>query len=371
MNRFLCALATFILTGFILSPAYAVEAVPGDFCPTNNTVTHTGGPENAGNSYWMVCQAGTWRQIFSADANGMVSTNTPTSPNHVATKAYVDANASSCACDATPSAVGFTSLTEREFGTGVPVNSNIILVNDTDCASQVTTSGTGSPEYRICNDGACSNVAVTWTNAANNVNLGQYIQMRVTPGTTRNQTTTGTITFAGYYAASFSVTTRNYYRIFQTLQGYDGGSIGGLAGADAKCTTDKTAAGLPGTYKAFLSSSTVDAKNRVTQATVPYRNAWPAVNFIDLATNFADLIDGWGPGAVTTTTGTVQYSYTAWTNTNANGTRLSSNNANTCYDYTSNAGDSSVGYSQSGQYTWLYASGYSCAGYNTLYCLEQ
>jgi hypothetical protein len=41
------------------------------------------------------------------------------------------------------------------------------------------------------------------------------------------------------------------------------GDLGGLAGADQICATEAAAAGLPGTFVAFLSTSTVDARDRL------------------------------------------------------------------------------------------------------------
>jgi Protein of unknown function (DUF1554) len=58
--------------------------------------------------------------------------------------------------------------------------------------------------------------------------------------------------------------------VFVTSQGFNG-NLGGLAGADTKCQALADTAGLGGTYKAWLSDSTTDARNRLTQATVPYR----------------------------------------------------------------------------------------------------
>ena len=54
-----------------------------------------------------------------------------------------------------------------------------------------------------------------------------------------------------------------YRKVFVTSIGYDG-NLGGLAGADAKCMTRAAAGNLSGTYKAWLSSSTVNAKDRIT-----------------------------------------------------------------------------------------------------------
>ncbi len=50
------------------------------------------------------------------------------------------------------------------------------------------------------------------------------------------------------------------------------GKLGGLAGADAKCATAAAAAGLPGTFLAYLSTDTVAAATRVTGAG-PWSNA--------------------------------------------------------------------------------------------------
>jgi hypothetical protein len=41
------------------------------------------------------------------------------------------------------------------------------------------------------------------------------------------------------------------------------GNLGGLSGADLKCTSSASSTGLPGTWTAFLSSSIVDVKDRI------------------------------------------------------------------------------------------------------------
>jgi hypothetical protein len=60
-------------------------------------------------------------------------------------------------------------------------------------------------------------------------------------------------------------------RVFVTSTGYPG-NLGGLAGADAKCQERATAAGLGGTFKAWLSAAGTgnSAAERLTHATVPY-----------------------------------------------------------------------------------------------------
>ncbi|TSC68418.1 MAG: Peptidase S8 and S53 subtilisin kexin sedolisin, partial [Parcubacteria group bacterium Gr01-1014_66] len=82
--------------------------------------------------------------------------------------------------------------------------------------------------------------------------------------------------------------------LFLSSQTYTG-NLGGLAGADAKCQALADAAELGGigtptkrTFKAWLSDSVTNARDRLTHATVPYQ----LVNGITVANNWDDLIDG-------------------------------------------------------------------------------
>jgi len=75
--------------------------------------------------------------------------------------------------------------------------------------------------------------------------------------------------------------------LFLSSQTYTG-NLGGLAGADAKCQTLATSAGLSGTFKSWLSDSVTNARDRLTHATVPYK----LVNGTTIANNWSDLIDG-------------------------------------------------------------------------------
>ncbi len=53
-------------------------------------------------------------------------------------------------------------------------------------------------------------------------------------------------------------------RIFVTSTLYSG-NLGGLSGADAKCLTAAQSVNLPGTWKAWLSSSTINAIDRIAE----------------------------------------------------------------------------------------------------------
>src|SRR5262245_31188313 len=59
-------------------------------------------------------------------------------------------------------------------------------------------------------------------------------------------------------------------RIFVTSKVYVGGLLGGLDGADAKCNERAAAAGLPRTYKAWLSTLTDSPSSRMTHLVGKY-----------------------------------------------------------------------------------------------------
>ena len=78
-------------------------------------------------------------------------------------------------------------------------------------------------------------------------------------------------------------------RVFVTSTVYEGGLLGGLVGADAKCAARASAAGLSGTYKAWLSTAAASARDRLTHSTDAY-------TLVDgttvVASNWGELISG-------------------------------------------------------------------------------
>jgi hypothetical protein len=76
--------------------------------------------------------------------------------------------------------------------------------------------------------------------------------------------------------------------VFVTSKTYAGGELGGLAGADAKCAARAAAAGVTGTFKAWLSSDDVTAASRLTHASAPYHLA----DGTPIAASWADVVGG-------------------------------------------------------------------------------
>src|SRR5829696_1025127 len=95
------------------------------------------------------------------------------------------------------------------------------------------------------------------------------------------------------------------------------GNLGGLSGADAKCQGLADAAGLPGSYQAWLSDSTSSPSSRFVPSTGPYQ----LINGTTIAANFTDLVDGTllAPIDVTETGGGVGSSEVTWTHTLSTG----------------------------------------------------
>jgi hypothetical protein len=145
------------------------------------------------------------------------------------------------------------------------------------------------------------------------------------------------------------------------------GNLGGPTGANTKCQTLAAAAGLAnsGNFKAWLSTTTVDAKDRLTS-----NGPWVRVDGVKIADNKTDLIDGTLFTAINVTeTGAYVTNSSPWTSTNPNGTKNTANG--TCIDWSSslNADHGGAGMVNSVREWSLYGYG-ACDLLLRLYCFE-
>ena len=146
----------------------------------------------------------------------------------------------------------------------------------------------------------------------------------------------------------------------------------GLEGADNICNARARAAGLRGTYTAWLSDSVTDAADRVTHSSVPYRlptGLLVANDFEDLTdcTNptclqTAIVIDEFGRSAGAHQTG----SRVAWTNTATDGSKTSSS----CNDWTDVGGIGVWGIIDFPYESWTVWNQSPCTGELHLYCFQ-
>jgi hypothetical protein len=161
------------------------------------------------------------------------------------------------------------------------------------------------------------------------------------------------------------------HRIFVTSTTYTG-NLGGLSGADDKCQTQ--GASLGGTWKALLSTPTVNAKDRVT-IVGPVKNLRPAGSGgpQTIATNAADLWNGniGFPVRYSESGGSINGLWDVYTATDSDGNYDGWSGA--CSNWASTAGGIyvTVGSSNAAGADWIAAEDGDCGESRRLYCIEQ
>jgi hypothetical protein len=161
--------------------------------------------------------------------------------------------------------------------------------------------------------------------------------------------------------------------VFITSQVYDGSINGadGLAGADTKCAALATSAGLPtGTYKAWLSTSTVNAVSRLGSA-----RGFVRVDKAPIADQISDLTSGkiLNPITLDETGADARFpgNSDVWTGSTNAGAVVG---GSTCDDWTSVSGSvfGETGHFDGGPTQWSDAAGSSCnnGAQNHLYCFD-
>lgn len=156
-------------------------------------------------------------------------------------------------------------------------------------------------------------------------------------------------------------------QVFVSSETYDG-NLGGLPGADAKCQTLATAAGLTGTFKAWLSTGTTTATSRLTHSDGPYA----LVDNTKIANNWSDLTDGSLLHAIDQDeNGDTSTAIAIWTGTTPTGDKSTPN----CLGWTFNTDSSKSGRTGTlaADQTWTdnNATEKKCNSLQNLYCIEQ
>ena len=144
------------------------------------------------------------------------------------------------------------------------------------------------------------------------------------------------------------------------------GALGGLAGADAICQTRATAAGLGGTYRAWLSDQTASPSSRFVQF-----GGFYTTNLETIATNWSGLTDGQLSHAIDRDEfNALVSSGTVWTGTQQNGTAYS---GASCTNWTSADGGSSgrIGSTSEINAGWTNFASVPCNNLRRLYCVQE
>ena len=349
------------------------NAAAGDACATSGASQLNGGQV-------LICNGATWvlGSQFLTDGKLGVGTASPAARLHVNGEAIVSSTGLACAAgtaggirynsgalefcngtawtslpvadtsDQTPNAFTFTALTDQSLNTMVQSNTPTITGFTGSVVASV--SGGGNPEISI-NGGA-------WVTSGA-ISSGQTVQVRLTTSGSVNTLRTATVTI-GTGSADWQVTTRvGSLKIFATSIAYNGGGVGSLSNADALCQSQANTLGYAGSYKAILSDSSTNAKDRLT-LTYPIVRASDGTTVVASANLWQGTLDN----AISTTAGTY-----AWTGSSSAGLKT----ASLCSDWTdSTAGVSaSVGLLNNTANSWALVATQACNVTNRLYCVQQ
>lgn len=144
----------------------------------------------------------------------------------------------------------------------------------------------------------------------------------------------------------------------------------GIAAADALCVSE--AGGLPGTYKAYLATSTASAASRFNLAAGPYmRRDFQVVGGETELDSFTPLESGiWQYANTAYVSGTTAIARSAWTGAATPGVAGSA--ATTCDDWSSTAGTGYIGDPALDSPFWFgWAAGQACNLPRHVYCLQE
>ncbi len=119
-------------------------------------------------------------------------------------------------------------------------------------------------------------------------------------------------------------------RVFLTSS-FHNGDLGGLTGADQRCNQAASDAGIPGSFMAWLSTSSASPASRFVHSSVPY---CLVDNVTVVAADWAQLVSGSLSHPINMTELGTSASTLAWTGTNASGNGMGVH----CADWTTSSG---------------------------------
>ncbi|MCA9677206.1 MAG: hypothetical protein H6709_07835 [Kofleriaceae bacterium] len=226
-------------------------------------------------------------------------------------------------------------------------------------------------------DGAVSPTATTcddWTSATSGANVALGSSRVSSSGWTHDYLEESCATGHRMYCFGTDRTTAvavaapaSYRRAFITIGGFDTST--GLAGADALCQAEATAAGLGGTYKALLASNGASAASRFSASGAP----WIRLDNVPVAATAADLLTAasWTVGLTVDATGGGHYQYWGmWTGAASPGTAGTA--ATTCGNWSSTAAQGTSGVSDTPDMSRAFGGfpASDCVSTLKLFCLQ-
>lgn len=172
---------------------------------------------------------------------------------------------------------------------------------------------------------------------------------------------------------------KEFRRVFVTSQNFSG-DLDGIAGADSKCQEAASNAGIPGIFRAWLSSSESSPAQNFVKSTVPYRDVldvvivddWEALVAVASGTSYLKASiyrTEFGEAATSGPHPCIPSDLIlVWSNTTGAGTLWVPNQ--TCTDWTG-VGEGAVGRLGDLSYSWTEGCPVPCTTLAPLYCFEQ
>lgn len=154
-------------------------------------------------------------------------------------------------------------------------------------------------------------------------------------------------------------------RVFVTSTAY-AGDLGGLEGADAHCHLAASAAGLSGTWRAWIGTSATSPQVRLQHGALPYVR----LDGVVVADDWTDLTDGTlaapiavdETGALVPATGSI-----VWTASDATGAPM----GGMCSDWSEQNSGGFYGDASGADATWAHIACQPCTMQARLYCFEE
>ncbi|QQG37114.1 MAG: hypothetical protein HYS17_04955 [Micavibrio aeruginosavorus] len=273
-------------------------------------------------------------------------------------------------CSAWPDDFSFPPVTNAPAS--ATQASSIEEITGISCSSaDVSVTGDGSPSFRVCSDSSCNAVVQDWTSTTSPVANNQYLQLRLTSSGNSLGIYAATVTVGGQ-SRNWSVTTQELGTFKYTFGVPADSAIGGITGADTLCASAASAAGLGGTYMAWLATDETDDPDSrfTTKAVIPYRGTDGAL----VANNWTDLTDGTvsvHPGRKSAA-GDWIASGAVISNVSPGGAAINSGIDN-CAGWTTNGSGYSGRFGTTGSTNtgWTSNSTMGCSGYRVMVCIQQ
>jgi len=252
------------------------------------------------------------------------------------------------------------------------INSGVYPVVGLSSSAATSIMGPGSPQYRICDDMFCATVDVSWTSGSSTVDADQFVQIRMASGGPNSSRTAFLTVGDGGFLWQLATAVTDDKVVFTTSTRYSG-ALGGVAGADTKCQTHASSAGMLGTFKAWISDNTLSPSTTFSQLSGA---DYILIDGTIIANGWSDLTDGTLDNLLNLDENgnAISGSY-SWTNTNSNGSIYTTGFNQSCDYWTSGTGGgvrtARRGRASQTSSQWTSYNVVGCNNTYVLYCFEQ